>query len=259
MALKLYEENDISAIADAIRAKVGGSGTYSVSASTGNTKMATAVSNIPSGGSTLGTKNITENGTYNASSDNLDGYSQVTVAVPEPSGTINISADGTYDVKNKATAVVSTGGGATLGTKTITEDGTYDASADGYDGYSQVTVSVGGGSSLPANIKTGTFTVAADAASQTVTHGGSTAPKYIFWMPVTPLSGVTTKYTVGGFYDTPSAAKCAIVNTVGAAVQTNVSYATVDNVTSTTFDIIQRDASYPIKADTYIFFAWFDA
>ena len=33
------------------------------------------------GGSTLITKNITENGTYNASSDNADGYSQVTVNV----------------------------------------------------------------------------------------------------------------------------------------------------------------------------------
>ena len=34
------------------------------------------------GGSTLITKNISANGTYNASSDNADGYSQVTVAVP---------------------------------------------------------------------------------------------------------------------------------------------------------------------------------
>lgn len=33
------------------------------------------------GGSTLTTKNITSNGTYNASSDNADGYSSVTVNV----------------------------------------------------------------------------------------------------------------------------------------------------------------------------------
>lgn len=197
MALKLYEETDIAAIASAIRAKVGGSGTYSVSASTGNTKMATAVSNIPSGAN-LGTKSITENGTYNASSDNLDGYSSVTV-------------------------------------------------------------NVSGGSSLPANIKSGTFTVAADASSQTITHGGSSAPKYIVWLPVVPLSSVLAKYTIGGFYDTPSASKCGIFNTVAGAVQTNVSYATVDNVGATTFDIIQRDASYPIKAGQYIFFAWFDS
>lgn len=63
---------------------------------------------------TLGTKSITENGTYNASADNLDGYSQVIVNVPEK----------------------------TLGTKSIVANGTYNASADNVDGYSQVTVNV---------------------------------------------------------------------------------------------------------------------
>ena len=63
---------------------------------------------------TLGTKSITENGTYNASADNLDGYSQVIVNVPEK----------------------------TLGTKSIVANGTYNASADNVDGYSQVIVNV---------------------------------------------------------------------------------------------------------------------
>lgn len=62
----------------------------------------------------LGTKNINANGTYDASSDGLDGYSQVTVNVPEK----------------------------TLGTKSIVSNGTYNASADNVDGYSQVTVNV---------------------------------------------------------------------------------------------------------------------
>ena len=39
------------------------------------------------------------------------------------------------------------GGGSTLGTKTITANGTYDASSDNLDGYSQVTVNVSGGGS----------------------------------------------------------------------------------------------------------------
>ena len=63
---------------------------------------------------TLGTKSITANGTYNASADNVDGYSQVIVNVPEK----------------------------TLGTKSIVANGTYNASADNVDGYSQVTVNV---------------------------------------------------------------------------------------------------------------------
>lgn len=46
------------------------------------TNLATAISSIPSGSSpTLITKSITQNGTYNASSDNADGYSSVTVNV----------------------------------------------------------------------------------------------------------------------------------------------------------------------------------
>ena len=59
------------------------------------------------------TKNITQNGTYNASADSADGYSQVKVEV--------------------------SGGGATLGEKTISTYGVYNASADNLDGYSKVT------------------------------------------------------------------------------------------------------------------------
>lgn len=36
---------------------------------------------VPSQSPNLGTKTITSNGTYNASSDSLDGYSQVTVSI----------------------------------------------------------------------------------------------------------------------------------------------------------------------------------
>ena len=46
--------------------------------------LSSAIDSIPSGGSaTLGTKNITSNGTYKASDDELDGYSQVNVNVSE--------------------------------------------------------------------------------------------------------------------------------------------------------------------------------
>lgn len=66
-----------------------------------------------------GAKTITANGTYSAASDNLSGYTAVSVNVPS--------------------------GSASLGTKSITSNGTYNASSDGYDGYSQVTVNVQGG------------------------------------------------------------------------------------------------------------------
>ena len=59
-------------------------------------------------------KSITANGTYNAASDNADGYNPVTVNVPE-------------------SIIVS---------KSITANGTYNASSDSADGYNPVTVNV---------------------------------------------------------------------------------------------------------------------
>ena len=58
-------------------------------------------------------KTITANGTYNASADNLDGYSSVSV---------NVAPN--------------------VGTKSITQNGTYTASSESLDGYSEVTVNV---------------------------------------------------------------------------------------------------------------------
>ena len=50
--------------------------------------LATAIESIPSGGGTLITKTVTANGTYAASADNADGYSQVTVALPVYDGSV---------------------------------------------------------------------------------------------------------------------------------------------------------------------------
>lgn len=51
--------------------------------------FASRIANIPSGG-TLIPKTITENGVYNASSDNADGYDVVTVDVPKKIRLMNI-------------------------------------------------------------------------------------------------------------------------------------------------------------------------
>lgn len=45
-------------------------------------EYATVSVNVSGGGGTIVSKSITENGTYNASADNADGYSPVTVNVP---------------------------------------------------------------------------------------------------------------------------------------------------------------------------------
>lgn len=82
MANILVNESSLSAIANAIRSKNGSQETYKPS------QMADAILNISGGGSTpvLGTKTITENGTYSASNDSLDGFSAVTVNVSSSGG-----------------------------------------------------------------------------------------------------------------------------------------------------------------------------
>ena len=70
-------ETDLTSVANAIRTKGGTSAGLSFPDG-----FVTAIGNIPTGTQpTLITKNISENGTYNASSDSADGYSSVTVYV----------------------------------------------------------------------------------------------------------------------------------------------------------------------------------
>ena len=77
-----------------------------------------------------------------------DGLSKVTVnPIPDeyiiPNGDINIIENGTYDVTDKINAIVNIPE-KKLGTKTITKNGTYKASDDNLDGYSEVEVATSG-------------------------------------------------------------------------------------------------------------------
>ena len=57
-----------------------------------------------------------------------------------PSGTKNITSNGTVDITNYESASVNVSPNVTA--KSITENGTYNASSDNVDGYSSVTVAV---------------------------------------------------------------------------------------------------------------------
>ena len=76
MATRVIDDTKLNDIAIAIQTKDNG-GQMTVD------EMPTRIENIPSGGGTLIPKTITENGVYNASRDNADGYDVVTVNVPE--------------------------------------------------------------------------------------------------------------------------------------------------------------------------------
>lgn len=136
----------LNAIGDAIRAKTGKSEKLTLD------EMPTEIASIVGGGTTpakpiIEPLSVTENGTYTAP-NGVDGYSPVTVNVPipdgyiKPAGALEVTENGSYDVTEKASVVVSVPEReVVLQDMEITENGTYSAD-EGYDGLGQVTVNV---------------------------------------------------------------------------------------------------------------------
>ena len=115
--------------------------------------MATNISNISGGGgiTPTGTINISTNGVYDVTQ-----YASADVSTPVPTGTINITTGGTHDVTNYATADVTMPPTPT-GTISILNNGTYDVT-----NYASANVSVSGGSGYPSR----TLTFTSDTAYQ---------------------------------------------------------------------------------------------
>lgn len=128
MSKVLVTESSLESIADAIRAKNGTENTYKPG------QMAAAIEALP-GQSTLVSKSITQNGSYDPEDDDADGYSAVTVNVPnsyaagdegkvvsngelvaQTARASEITANGTYDTTTNDSVTVNVESGSGGGT-----------------------------------------------------------------------------------------------------------------------------------------------
>lgn len=147
-----------------------------------------------------------------------DGSSN-TLTYIRPQGTKSITENGTgIDVAAYATVdvAVSGGGSATLITKSITENGTYDAEDDSADGYSSVTVTV----------PTGTARTSSD-----LTVSGDTVT-----VPAGLYSSQATASVAAGSAGTPTATKGTVSNhsvSVTPSVTNTTGYITGSTKTGT--------------------------
>ena len=137
MAVKLYNDTDIQNIADSIRAKNGSGYTYKVS------EMSAAINGLEVlNGETVSITPSTSAQTITPSSGH-NGITEVNVAAVTSSIDSNIQAE---NIKKDVSILGVTGtlSEKQLGTKTITENGTYKATDDNLDGYSEVEVATTG-------------------------------------------------------------------------------------------------------------------
>lgn len=106
---------------------------------------------------------------------------------------VSITGNGSYTYttteNNSLVATVSVSGSSpSVGTKSITENGTYLASSDNYDGYSSVTVAVSSSGNTP---QSGTFTVSEASGTVTIsTLAGTTLNHFMIKPRRTPSNGI---------------------------------------------------------------------
>ena len=143
-----------------------------------------------------------------------------------------------YTINGKITGT-NQGGGSTLGTKTITSNGEYDAQDDGYDGYSSVDVQVPG-SSPTLQAKTN---IAPTTSSQTITADQG----------YDGLSSVQINAMPSGTAGTPTATKGTVSNhsiAVTPSVTNTTGYITGSTINGTAVTVSASELDSGAKSIT---------
>lgn len=151
----------------------------------------------------------------------------------------NISKGKTAYIQGGKVTGTDEGGGASLGTKTITANGEYNASSDGYDGYSSVDVQVPG-STPTLQAKTN---IAPTTSSQTIT------PDYGY----DGLSSVQINAMPSGTAGTPTATKGAVSNhsiAVTSSVTNTTGYITGSTINGTAVTVSASELDSGSKSIT---------
>ena len=207
------------------------------------------------------TKTATVNGTVTPD-EGYDALAQVVVNVSggiTPTGTINITTNGTHDVTQYASASVAVPQANIQSTKTVTSNGTVTPD-EGYDALAQVIVNVSGGGAFAK----GSVTLTTGGTDPvTIEHGLGVAPNCIVFLTGTTVGG-STEYLKGGWLFNGFLGGTGTIqdqNKVAFATQYNswrsgyVNSQVIDNIDEDYFDITPT-SSLPIPNGGCTFF-WF--
>lgn len=268
MAIKLIDDSIFTAIANAIRGKLGGTTRYKPG------EMAAAINSIPEAETPVydtPTITVSTGGLITASANGKTNTKQLTTqagaTITPTKATQTAVASGRYTTGAVSVAPIPSEYIAPSGSQTLTKNDTYDVTS-----LAQVVVNVassGGGGGLPSGITAfdyGEITVSSafNTTAQTYTHNLGVVPDL---MIVFAPSNVATTYSMlaairgnyfgwrGSAYNSHYAYHGNSTTTVTWANSNNANYG-IGSMTASSFKLASHSTSYYWRAGTYKYMAF---